>query len=72
MSYNISNRAERSDAVGNAIAGLFAAGVMFVLGYTVVRASLAQSSISPAEASAAADVVVPHEGTLWADFGTRY
>ena len=72
MSYNISNRAERSDAVGNAIAGLFAASVMFVLGYTVVRASLAQNSIAPAEAGAEAEVVVPHEGTLWADFGTQY
>lgn len=71
MSYNVSNRAER-DVVGNAIAGLFAASVMFVLGYTVVRASLAQNTLAPAGVGIEAEVVVPHEGTLWADVGTQY
>ena len=72
MSYNASNQTSQSTALGNAIAGLFTAGVMFVLGYTVVRASLAQNTISPAEANADTVVVVPHEGTLWAGFGTQY
>ena len=72
MNYNASNRVNQSTALGNAIASLFTAGVMFVLGYTVVRASLAESAIVPAEAGAEAEVVVPHEGTLWAGFGTEF
>ena len=72
MNYNASNRADRSDGLGNAIAGLFVAGVMFVLGYTVVRASLSQGAIAPAETGAEAEVVIPHEGTLWAGFGTEF
>jgi len=62
-----------STGIDRAIAGLFVAGVTFVLGYTVVRASLAQSA-QPAAASEGADVemVVPGEGTLWSDFGTSF
>lgn len=55
------------------IASLFTAGVMFVLGYSVIRTALirAESSFDTLPASNA-EVVVPHEGTLWADFGKTY
>ena len=69
MSYNTSSRSD-SAAVGQVIAGLLTAGVMFVLGYTVVRAGLAQSATSLPTTDA--DVVVPHEGTLWSDVGTQF
>ena len=73
MSYNTSNRTgQQSAALGNAIAGLLVAGVTFVLGYTVVRASLAQNAASAADVGDEIAVVVPHEGTLWAGFGTEF
>lgn len=73
MNYNTSRRNEQSSAaLGNAIAGLFVAGVTFVLGYTVVRASLAQNDFAAADANADIEIVVPHEATLWADFGPEY
>jgi len=59
------------------IASLLVAGVTFVLGYTVVRASLAQSeqgavTATDAAANSEAEFVVPGEGTLWKDFGTSF
>ncbi len=77
MTYNSSNRTAgmgQSTGLDRAITGVLVAGVMFVLGYTVVRASLA--STTTGQAATAADsnvnVVIPHEGTLWADFGTSF
>lgn len=73
MSYHVSNKTDASSAaLGNAIAGLFVAGVTFILGYTVVRASLAEGNFAATEAATDAEVVVPHEGALWADFGKTY
>lgn len=58
---------------GYAIAGILVAGVMFVLGYTVVRAGLAQADSSlVTNESADVQVIVPGEGTLWADFGPSH
>jgi len=59
------------------IAGVLVAGVTFILGYTVVRASLAQSeqgamTAADAAANSEVEVVVPGEGTLWKDFGTSF
>ena len=63
----------RTTGIDRAVTGLLVAGVTFVLGYTVVRASLAQSAQPvAAEEGANAVVVVPSEGTLWADFGTDF
>ncbi|MGB3767459.1 MAG: hypothetical protein WA947_12945 [Phormidesmis sp.] len=71
MNYNASNRTGEQSAAGNAIASLFVASVMFVLGYTVVRAVLAETTPVPT-ADANVEVIVPHEGTLWAGFGTEF
>ncbi|MGB3298170.1 MAG: hypothetical protein WBA76_07860 [Phormidesmis sp.] len=59
---------------GQAIASLFVASIMFILGYTVIRVSMAEADGSVAASVAAQDgtdiqMVVPGEGTLWADFG---
>jgi len=62
MSYNTSTT-QVSNA-DRAIAGLFAAGIMFVAGYTAVRMGLSQAV--PQDASGI-NPVVPHEATLWAD-----
>ena len=71
MSYNASTR---TSGAGQAIAGVFAAGVMFILGYTVVRVSLAERSLAPAVESSDAEIqmAIPGEGTLWAEFGNSY
>jgi len=79
MNYNSSARVAGAQITGQAtgvdkaIAGLLVAGVTFVLGYTVVRASLAASTPST-DATAASDVeiVIPHEAALWADFATQF
>ena len=68
MTYNTQTQTSNT---GRAIAGLFVAGVTFILGYTVVRASLAERQVTTAS-DADVEVVVPSEGTLWADFGTSY
>lgn len=61
------------DTRGYAIAGILVAGVMFVLGYTVVRAGLAQADSSlAANDSTEIQMAVPGEGTLWADFGPSH
>ncbi len=74
MSYNASTRITgQATGLDKAIAGLLVAGVTFVLGYTVVRASLAAATPST-ETAAESDVemVIPHEAALWADFGTQF
>ena len=72
MSHSTSTRTTTS-STGQAIAGILVAGVMFVLGYTVVRASLAQADSSLATNDTAdVQMVVPGEGTLWADFGPSH
>lgn len=70
MTYNSSTQTTGLD---KAIAGVLVAGVMFVLGYTVIRASLAAKSTQSAVASDSdVTVVVPGEGTLWAEFSNSY
>ncbi len=67
----------RSTSTDRMIASVLVAGVTFILGYTVVRAGLTQSEQSVITAADAAansevEVVIPGEGTLWKDFGTRF
>jgi len=60
-------------SVDRAIASVLVAGVTFILGYTVVRASLAHRNPATVSAeSSNAEVVIPHEGALWADFSTKF
>jgi hypothetical protein len=73
MNYNSSSRITgQSTGVDKAIAGLLVAGVTFFLGYTVVRASLAASTVSAPAADADVEVIVGHEGTLWSYVGTNF
>ncbi|MEM8810684.1 MAG: hypothetical protein AAF921_23575 [Cyanobacteria bacterium P01_D01_bin.44] len=66
MTYNTSAQTSgHLSGADRAIAALFAAGIMFIAGYTLVRVSLAQSA-TPQDASVI-NPVVPHEATLWAD-----
>lgn len=71
MNYNTSTRVSNTD---RAIAGLFVAGVTFMLGYTVVRATLSQSVTQQSSVAQSGDVqvVVPGEGTLWTGFGSNF
>lgn len=69
MNYTTSTRVSTAD---RAIAGMLVAGVMFVLGYTVVRTSMAASTQDATSQDADIEVVIPHEAALWADFSTRY
>ena len=70
MTYNTQTR---TTGIDRAITGLFVAGVTFVLGYTVVRASMAQNAQTTVVGNDAdIEVVVPGEGTLWADFGKSF
>ncbi|MEM6452375.1 MAG: hypothetical protein AAF703_18935 [Cyanobacteria bacterium P01_D01_bin.105] len=70
MTYNTQTR---TTGVDRAITGLFVAGVTFVLGYTVVRASLAESAQQTIVGdNADIEIVIPGEGTLWADFGKSF
>ncbi|EDX84233.1 hypothetical protein S7335_1930 [Synechococcus sp. PCC 7335] len=63
----------QTTSVDRAIAGVIVAGVTFFLGYTVVRASLAQTNpAAPTVVDNDVEVVVPGEGTLWKDVGTRF
>ncbi|MBE9059445.1 hypothetical protein [cf. Phormidesmis sp. LEGE 11477] len=63
----------QTTGIDRAIAGLLVAGVTFFLGYTVVRASLAQTdAATPTATNNDVEVVVPGEGTLWKDVGTRF
>lgn len=74
MSYNTATQnATRTSGLDKAITGAFVAGVMFVLGYTVVRASLAETTQAATTSNdAEVQVIVPGEGTLWAEFGNSY
>ena len=59
MTYNTNTHAADSDRV---VLSLFAAGIMFVAGYTAVRVSLSQAeSYDPTVQTN----VIPHEGELW-------
>lgn len=69
MNYNASTQTTGLD---RAIAGVLVAGVTFVLGYTVVRASLAQSNPQAVATDSDAEVVIAHQGALWADVGTQF
>ena len=69
MNYNSS---AQTSSLDRAVTGLFAAGAMFVLGYTVVRVSLALPATAPAAANSDIEVVIPHEGALWADVSTQF
>lgn len=71
MTYN-SSSSTQTTGVDRAIAGVLVAGVTFILGYTVVRATLAQSTAATATASNDVEVVIPHEGALWADVSTQF
>ena len=72
MNYNTST--SRTTGTDKAIASVLVAGVMFVLGYTVVRANLAYNAQQTSAGVLGEDVevVVPHEGTLWSDVGTSF
>lgn len=74
MNSNYRSSAVRTTGTDRAIAGALVAGVMFVLGYTVVRANLAYTAQQTAGGvlGEEVEVVVPHEGTLWSDVGTSY
>ena len=72
MNHSTSTRTTTS-GTGQAITSLYVAGIMFILGYTVVRAGLAEADAPLADSSGAKiQMVVPSEGTLWADFGPSY
>lgn len=70
MTYNSSST--QTTGVDRAIAGALVAGVTFILGYTVVRATLAQSTAATTTANNDVEVVIPHEGALWADVSTQF
>ncbi len=78
MTYHSSTHASthaptRTTGVDRAIASILVAGVAFVLGYTVVRAGLAQSEASvTATDSNTVQMAIPGEGTLWKDFGPSF
>ena len=60
MTYNSAAQESGSDRV---VLSLFAAGIMFVAGYTTVRVTMAQSTSFDSSVQVN---VVPHEATLWA------
>ncbi|MEL6158863.1 MAG: hypothetical protein AAFQ40_07115 [Cyanobacteria bacterium J06623_5] len=75
MRYTASTRPTGTQTTGadRAIAGILVAGVTFILGYIVVRTSLAYSAQQTSGVLGGdIEVVVPHEGTLWADVHTRF
>jgi len=62
MSYTSSTA--RVSGADRTLAGLLAAGIMFVAGYTVVRMVAAQPATT---AENVTYPVAPHEATLWAN-----
>ncbi|MEL7144392.1 MAG: hypothetical protein AAGL08_19515 [Cyanobacteria bacterium J06573_11] len=71
--YNSSTRITgQATGVDKAIAGLLVAGVTFVLGYTVVRASLATSAQPTTATTNEAEVLVTHQGAMWKDVSTQF
>jgi hypothetical protein len=49
------------------IVGLMAAGVTFLVGYTLTRVTLAETSATPTTEDVQQSVI-PHESALWQDF----
>ena len=75
MTYHSSMRTlTQTTSTDRAIASVLVAGVTFILGYTVVRASLAQAEQASTTTtnSDPIQMAVPSEGTLWQDFGTSF
>ena len=73
MNYNSSNQITgNATGLDKAIAGLLVEGVTFVLGYTVVRASLATSADPTVATDADVEVIVTHQGVMWQDVSTRF
>ena len=59
---------ENISSVDRALGFTLAAFSMFVVGYTATRAFLSQPQ-SQTTIPANADIVVPHQATLWSDLG---
>ena len=60
---------ENTSSVDRALGFTLAAFSMFVVGYTATRAFLSQpqsQNVTPTNA----DMVIPHQATLWSDFGS--
>lgn len=71
--YNSSTRITgQATGIDKAIAGLLVAGVTFVLGYTVVRASLAANQPATAATADDVEVIVTHQGVMWSDVSTQF
>ncbi|NET09469.1 MAG: hypothetical protein F6K16_33135 [Symploca sp. SIO2B6] len=66
MTYNTVAQESGSDRV---ILSLFAAGIMFVAGYTAVRVTMAQSTSFDPSVQVN---VIPHEATLWANDSSAF
>ena len=63
MNYSTSGYSSSKTASDQLIASLFAAGALFVAGYTLMRTTLVRPAFQPE--SVAANMVIPHEATLW-------
>lgn len=59
---------ENLSGVDKALGLSLAAFSMFVVGYTATRAFLSQPQ-SQTTTPANADIVIPHQATLWSDLG---
>lgn len=57
---------EYVSSADRALGFTLAAFSMFVVGYTVTRAFLSQPKASSVNN---AEIVIPHQATLWSDFG---
>ena len=57
---------EHVSSADRALGFTLAAFSMFVVGYTITRAFLTQPQ---APAANNAEIVIPHQATLWSDFG---
>ncbi len=55
----------QASSLDRVLTASLAALAMFVVGYTVVRVSLAEPTASDADVT---NTVIPHEAELWADF----
>ena len=59
---------ENTSSIDRALGFTLAAFSMFVVGYTATRTFLSQPQSQNAT-PANADIVIPHQATLWSDFG---
>lgn len=59
---------ENLSSVDRALGFTLAAFSMFVVGYTATRAFLSQPQ-NQTVTSDNGDIVIPHQATLWSDFG---